>query len=35
VLRNLNEIDKNEAIIIEALKFMTGVPRTAKLRCNY
>jgi len=31
VKRNLNEIDKNEAIIIEALKFMTGVPKNIKL----
>lgn len=31
VLRNLNEIDKNEAIIIEALKFMTGLSPNAKL----
>lgn len=28
VKRNLNEIDKNEAIIIEALKFMTGYSGT-------
>ncbi|GAB6182766.1 TolC family protein [Thermodesulfovibrio hydrogeniphilus] len=27
VNRNLNEIDKNEAIIIEAIKFMTGIPK--------
>ncbi|WP_353685032.1 TolC family protein [Thermodesulfovibrio sp. 3907-1M] len=31
VKRNLNEIDKNEAIIIEALKFMTGTPQNTKL----
>lgn len=31
VKRNINEIDKNEAIIIEALKFMTGLPRNTKL----
>jgi outer membrane protein TolC len=31
VKRNLNEIDKNEAIIIEVLKFMTGVPKNIKL----
>lgn len=34
VKRNINEIDKNEAIIIEALKFMTGLPRTTKLEIN-
>jgi len=31
VKRNLNEIDKNEAIIIEALKFMTGFSRNTRL----
>lgn len=31
VKRNINEIDKNEAIIIEALKFMTGLPKNTKL----
>ncbi len=31
VKRNLNEIDKNEAIILEALKFMTGTPQNTKL----
>ncbi len=31
VKRNLNEIDKNEAIIIEALKFMTGLSGIKKL----
>lgn len=31
VKRNLNEIDKNESIIIEVLKFMTGVPQNTKL----
>ncbi|MGB9822275.1 TolC family protein [Thermodesulfovibrio sp.] len=31
VKRNLNEIDKNEAIIIEALKFMTETPQNTKL----
>jgi len=31
VKRNLNEIDKNEAIIIEALKFMTGISKNTKL----
>lgn len=32
VKRNLNEIDKNEALIIEALKFMTGIPSEAELK---
>lgn len=32
VKRNLNEIDKNEAIIIEALKFMTGLPKDVTLK---
>lgn len=31
VKRNLNEIDKNESIIIEALKFMTGFSSDKKL----
>jgi len=31
VKRNLNEIDKNEAIIIEAIKFMTGLPRNTNI----
>lgn len=32
VKRNLNEIDKNESIIIEALKFMTGIPSNQNLK---
>lgn len=32
VKRNMNEIDKNESIIIEALKFMTGLPKNANLQ---
>lgn len=31
VKRNLNEIEKNEAIITEALKFFTGIPQNTKL----
>lgn len=32
VKRNLNEIDKNESIIIETLKFMTGIPSNQNLK---
>lgn len=31
IKRNLNEIDKNEAIIVEAIKFMTGIPLSQKV----
>lgn len=31
VKRNLNEIEKNEALITEALKFMTGIPLTQRV----
>lgn len=31
VKRNLNELDKNEGVIIEALKFMTGIPLSQKI----
>lgn len=31
VKRNLNEIDKNEAVITEAIKFMTGIPLSQKV----
>ncbi|MCS7215823.1 MAG: TolC family protein [Thermodesulfovibrio sp.] len=31
VKRNLNEIDKNEAIIVEAIRFMTAISRNQKL----
>lgn len=31
VKRNLNEIDKNEAVITEAIKFMTGIPISQKV----
>ncbi len=31
VKRNLNEIEKNEAILTEAIKFMTGIPLSQKV----
>ncbi len=31
VKRNLNEIDRNEAVIIEAIKFMTGFPLSQRV----